>query len=78
MILQVAEETARHEDDLRYYSIYRRKVPNIWKLINIFISTAGYFIRKFLKYFEWKYNENIRSQSSYGTDKEVLREILHL
>lgn len=31
-----------------------------------------YFIREILKYFEWKYNENIRSQSSYDADKEVL------
>ena len=31
-----------------------------------------YFIREISKYFEQKYNENIRSQSSYGTDKEVL------
>lgn len=32
-----------------------------------------YFIREILKYFEWKYNENTRSQSSYDADKEVLR-----
>ena len=50
-ILDVAEETMNMKIDLRYYSIYRTKVPYIWKLINIFINTHDLFHKGNFKIF---------------------------
>ena len=49
--LDAAEETMNMKIDLRYYSIYRTKVPNIQKLINMFIKIHDLFHKGNLKIF---------------------------